>query len=374
MSRSMKIAAGIFAVFILYFVGSALFRSGDDTQTHIPEGTANAVPTLDKPVPEKRSSKEVVRVLVRKSKSEMHPIYLNLKGRSEPERTVLVRSETTGVVSRANAVEGSFVKLNAVLCGLDVDARQANLDEVKAKYASAKLDYNATKELVEKGWKPENQEAAARATLDAAAAAVEGAEVELSKTDIRAPFAGIFEKREAEVGDFLSPGSVCGVMLDLDPLIVAADVSEKYAGILQSGAAASAQLGHRSDESIAGKLRYVASSADVSTGTYRVEIALENSDMKYPAGQSAEIRIQIGEGLAHHISPALIVYSDDGAPGVRFVGPNSMVNLALVEIVDSDPSGVWVSGLPKEADIIVQGQDYVQQGLRVEAFFEGDNS
>ncbi len=92
MSRSMKIAAGIFAVFILYFVGSALFRSGDDTQTHIPEGTANAVPTLDKPVPEKRSSKEVVRVLVRKSKSEMHPICLNLKWRSEPQRSVLVRS------------------------------------------------------------------------------------------------------------------------------------------------------------------------------------------------------------------------------------------------------------------------------------------
>ncbi len=374
MSRSMKIAAGIFAVFVLYFVGSALFRSGNDNQTNIPEGRANAVPTLEKPVPERRNNKEDVRVLVRSSAARLHPVYLSLKGRSEPDRSVLVRSETTGVVSRANAVEGGLVKLNAVLCGLDVDARQANLDEVKARFASAKLDYNATKELVEKGWKPENQEAAAKAALDAAKAAVESAEVELSKTNIRAPFAGVFEKREAEVGDFLAPGGVCGLMLDLDPLVVAVDVSEKYAGILQAGASASALLGQRAGDNVEGTVSYVASSADVATGTYRVEIALDNPNMSLPAGQSADVRIQIGEGLAHHISPALIVYSDEGRPGVRYVGPNSFVHLAMVEIVDSDQTGVWVSGLPQEANVIVQGQDYVQQGLRVEAFFEGDNS
>ncbi len=374
MSRSMKIAAGIFAVFVLYFAGSALFRSGDETRGHIPEGTANAVPTLDKPVPGKRNGKEVVRVLVRNSKSQPHPIFLSLKGRSEPARSVLVRSETTGVVSRANAVEGSLVKLNAVLCGLDVDARQAKLDEAKALLASAKLDYEATKDLVAKGWKPPNQEAAAKATLDAATAALEGAQVELSKTDIRAPFPGVFEKREAEIGDFLSPGGVCGLLLDLNPLIVAADVSEKYAGILQTNSTAIASLGQRSDTNVEGIVRYVASSADTATGTYRVEIAIDNPDMSIPAGQSSDIRIQIGEGMAHHISPALIVYSDDGAPGVRYVGPNSMVNLSSVEIVDSDASGIWVVGLPQEANIIVQGQDYVQQGLRVESFFEGDKS
>lgn len=376
MSRSMKIAAGILAVFVLYFAGSAIFRSGDDASANIPEGSANAIPTLDKPVPAKRKNnkKERVRVLVRNSRSQMHPIYLNLKGRSEPERSVMVRAETTGVVSRANAVEGGLVKRDAVLCGLDVDARQAKLDEVKARLVSAELDFKATKELVAKGWKPQNQEASAKATLDAAMAAVEGAEVELSKTNIRAPFAGVFEKREAEVGDFLSPGGVCGLMLDLDPLIVAADVSEKYAGVLQAGSIAQAQLGKGSNQGLEGKLSYVASSADAATGTYRVEIALENPNMSLPAGQSAEVRIQIGEGQAHHISPSLIVYSDEGIPGVRYVGHNSIVNLALVEIVDSDETGVWVSGLPKKANIIVQGQDYVQQGTRVESFSQEDKT
>ncbi len=370
MSRSMKIAAGILAVFVLYFAGSAVFRTGDRTHANVPEGQASAVPTLDKPVLEKRNGNEKIRVLVRNSQSEMHPVYLSLKGRSEPERSVLVRSETTGVVSRANAVEGRLVKLNAVLCGLDVDARKAKLDEAKARLASARLDFKATKDLVEKGWKPPNQEAAAKAVLDAAIAAVEGAEVELSKTDIRAPFAGVFEKREAEVGDFLSPGGVCGLMLDLDPLIVAADVSEKFAGILQAGSTATARLGNSETDSVVGEVKYVASSADQGTGTYRVEVALENPNMALPAGQSSNVRIQIGEGYAHHISPALIVYSDDGKPGVRYVGTDSVVNLAAVEIIDSDQTGVWVRGLPDNVNIIIQGQDYVQEGLRVESFVE----
>lgn len=374
MSRSMKIAAGILAVFVLYFAGSAVFRTGDRTHANVPEGQASAVPTLDKPVLEKRNGNEKIRVLVRNSQSEMHPVYLNLKGRSEPERSVLVRSETTGVVSRANAVEGRLVKLNAVLCGLDVDARKAKLDEAKARLASARLDFKATKDLVEKGWKPPNQEASAKAVLDAAIAAVEGAEVELSKTDIRAPFAGVFEKREAEVGDFLSPGGVCGLMLDLDPLIVAADVSEKFAGILQAGSTATARLGNSQTDSVVGEVKYVASSADQGTGTYRVEVALENPNMALPAGQSSDVRIQIGEGYAHHISPALIVYTDDGKPGVRYVGSDSVVNLAAVEIIDSDQTGVWVRGLPDNVNIIIQGQDYVQEGLRVESFVEEEGA
>ncbi len=374
MSRSMKIALGILAAFVLYFAVRMMTQSDGDANDRIPVASPSAVPTLDKPVPEKRSSsKDNIKVLVRQSYAKQHPIFLTFKGRSEPARVVSVKAETTGVVVSVGAEEGQLVNKGDVLCQIEVASRQARVNEARASLETARIDYEATAQLVEQGWKPPNQKLSAKAKLDTAKAALETAEIELSKTRIRAPFSGVFEVRQAEVGDFLTPGAACGQVLDLDPLVVSADMSEKYAGLLQAGAEAIARLGKNS-QIILGRVRYVASSSDEATGTYRLEVALENKDGVLPAGQSADVRIQIGEGLAHHISPALIVYSDEGAPGVRYVGPDELVQLALVEIVDSDDAGVWVGGLPDEARIIVQGQDYVQEGLKVEAVAEEEST
>ena len=374
MSRSMKIAAGILGLLVIYFVASSIFRDGDASQNRIPVAKPDTVPTLDKPVPEKRADKNGSRVMVRASRAEDRPVFLSLKGRTEAARTVIVRSETTGVVVKTEAEEGQAVEEGAVLCGLEVESRQARVSEASAAVASAKLDYDATKELVEKGWKPPNQEAAAKAVLDQANAALKSARIELSKTEIKAPFEGVFERRTAEIGDFLAPGGECGTVLDLDPLIVVVDASEKYAERLTAGSPAKALVGRSSVKEAEGNVRYVASSSDPVTRTYRVEIALDNADRAMPAGMSAEVRIQVGQGIAHHITPALIVYGDDGVPGVRYVGVGGVVELAAVEIVDSDQDGVWVTGLPAEAHIIVEGQDYIREGLRVESVMEGEAS
>ncbi len=374
MSRSMKIAAGILAVLVLYFVGRSMMREDKPESAQIPITTAKTVPKLDKPVAaERKSGKDVARVLVRPSTSQLRPVYLTLKGRTEPARTVTVRSETTGVVASAPIAEGAMVAAGDVLCSLDVESRRAKVSEARAAVTSAELDYKANAELVEKGWKSPNQKAASKATLDRAIANLEGAQIELSKTQIKAPFAGVFETRNAEVGDFLSPGGACGILLDLDPLVVATDASEKYAGRLQTGALAKARLSVGGEKALEleGELRFVASSADSVTRTYRIETALDNEQMSLPAGLTAEVRVQIGEAQAHHISPSTVVYAEDGTPGVRYVGVGSNVALARVEVVDSDADGVWVMGLPQEAQIIVEGQDYVREGLRVDPVIEG---
>ena len=47
------------------------------------------------------------------------------------------------------------------------------------------------------------------------------------QTNIRAPFNGVFDRREAEVGTYLAPGQACGTMIELDPLLIVADLPEK---------------------------------------------------------------------------------------------------------------------------------------------------
>jgi membrane fusion protein, multidrug efflux system len=134
--------------------------------------------------------------------------YVIMRGRTEAARAVVVRSETPGVVAQAPAAEGSTVPAGAVLCRLSVDARQASLDQARANLRSRQLQQQAAAELAARGYRSQTQVLESKASLDAAQAAVRSAEIALNQVNIRAPFAGVFDKRDAEVGTYLAPRPV----------------------------------------------------------------------------------------------------------------------------------------------------------------------
>ena len=59
-----------------------------------------------------------------------------------------------------------------------------------------------------------------QANLDQAGAAVREAQVALEQVNIRAPFSGVFDHRDAEIGAYLAPGQPCGTVIELDPLLI----------------------------------------------------------------------------------------------------------------------------------------------------------
>lgn len=56
------------------------------------------------------------------------------------------------------------------------------------------------------------------AGFEAARAAVAGAEAELDRLMIRAPFAGLLESDTAEFDALMLSGSLCGTIIHLDPI------------------------------------------------------------------------------------------------------------------------------------------------------------
>src|SRR4029077_19177943 len=139
---------------------------------------------------------------------------------------------------------------------------------------SRRLQMQASASLAAKGFRSPTQVLSDQANLDAASAAVRAAEVALSQVNIRAPFAGVFDHRDAEVGTYLSPGQPCGTMIELNPLLIVVDLPETETGLVHVGATATAKL--VSGEIVTGRVRFVARDADPTTRTYRVEITAPN--------------------------------------------------------------------------------------------------
>jgi multidrug efflux system membrane fusion protein len=253
-------AIAIIVVVALFFIVGTLKGGGHKGKNSAQAKTAPAA--------------TIASVQVLQAPETQHPYTVIVRGRTEAARVVSVKSETAGSVAATPATEGSNVAKGAVLCRLNLDARQAGLDQARAMMKSRQLTQQASLDLAKKGYRSQTQVLQDQANLDNAQAGVRQAEIALEQMSIRAPFAGVFDKRDAEIGTYLSPGQSCGTMIELNPLLIVGDLPETETSKLHVGSPASAKL--LSGETLSGHVRYVARDADPQTRTYHVEIAVQN--------------------------------------------------------------------------------------------------
>ncbi len=338
----------VVAVVALYFVVRSLFGGHS-------AGTANATTT-------QQAGPPTVQVKVIPEAQREYDVVA--RGRTQATRTVVVRSETAGVVAQAPILQGTAVKQGQVLCRLAVDARQATLDQARAMAKSADLTKQQNEKLAQQGFRAPSQVLQAQAQLDQARAGVRQAEIALEQVNIKAPFAGVFDQRAAEVGAYLSPGQPCGTMIELDPLLVVGDVPETEASKLRVGATATAKL--VSGQTLSGRIRYVARDADPQTRTYHLEVTLPNPGMNVRSGLSAEVHVAAGSGPSHLVPVSSLVLDSAGRQGVRYVATDGRVTFAPVKVSEETADGLWVTGLSGQVNLIVVGQSYVADGQKVQ--------
>lgn len=311
-------------------------------------------------------------VVVENRTAQAHDYVLTLYGRTEAARQVSVKAQTAGVVSAAPTREGARVAKGAMLCQQDIDARQAMVDQASANLRATEIDLNAARTLAQKGFQSATRVSALEAQMDVARASIKQAEIELDNVNIRAPFFGIWERQSAEIGDYLSPGQPCGLLVELNPLLVTAELTETQMGKITIGDAAIAVLA--TGEQVSGKVRLIEAIANPKTRTFRMEVELPNKDYTLRAGVTTDLKIKAGTITAQLIPSQILTLDDSGEVGVRYVGYDDIVNFARVTTVDESASGIWVTGLPDQARIIVQGQDYVAVGSTVTPVFSGGAS
>lgn len=205
---------------------------------------------------------------------------------------------------------------------------------------------------------------AARAGRQSAQAMVDGAQREISRLRITAPFSGLLESDSAELGSLLQDGTLCATIIQLNPMMLVGFVPETQISLVKLGADATGRLA--SGEQVSGNVVFISRAADEVTRTFRVEIEVPNEDLLLRDGQTAEIGIQ-AEGITGHLlPPSALTLNDSGDLGVRTVGEGNVVEFFPVDLVRDTPTGMWLSGLPDEAQIIIVGQEFVKDGVEVD--------
>ena len=347
MNRLIFIAIGICVVLSVYMLTGLVGCGGPET------AEAEAEPSIPP-----------MRVEVREMEARVIPREVRVAGRTEPSRHIELKAETAGQMVRVAERRGEVLAEGDWIAEIDLDDRRERLEQARAALEEARLQFEAAKRLQERELRSAVEVAAVRSQLRGAEQLVRLIELDIAETNLTAPFEGILQERHVEVGDYVAIGDPVAHLIDLDPLVVAGQVTEFQRPYLHPGEVGTAQLA--SGETVSGTIRYVAGQADPLARTFRVELEVDNPGHALPAGVTAELAVETEQVHAHRISPGFISIADDGRFGVKIVDPEDRVVFVEADIVKTEPDALWLTGLPEQIRLITIGQGFTQEGDRVE--------
>ena len=327
------------------------------------EDTARAAGAAAAPEPE-TVEEALPTVRVYRSTARNRQALLRIAGLTEASRSGRVMAETEGALRTIGIEEGDTVARGDTLAQIKIDERQAILRQAEALVQQRAIEYDAATKLANKGFQSEIRRAQAHADLESAKADLDRARTDYAKTRLTAPFDGVIVSKDAEVGDLLKVGDLVATIVDLDPLLIVANVSEREVGRIAEGGLAEAHL--ITGEKVEGIVSYVAPRADENTRTFRVEVEIPDTGNRFKAGVTAQVMLPANQAEAHLISPALLGLNDVGDVGVKIVDETGTVRFVKTRIVEDSPQGLWVLGLPDSVDLISVGHEFVGVGERVE--------
>ena len=418
--KIVSIITAIVVIFVLYtlvFEREAFNKVADGTaikrvveERLKEENLATKVDLEEDSAQQTDKNAELVSVVVYSSNSQNLGSSVILRGETEAARFVQVRAETFGQVISDPLRKGSFVQKDDILCRLDEGTRkaaladslarleeakalipqtEAKLGEANSRLEEAKINFNAASKLSEGGYASDTRVASVqaamrsaeagvataaagfdstRARIQSAEAGVATAKKEIERLTITAPFEGALESDTAEIGSLLQPGDLCGTIIQLNPIKLVGFLPETELFRVKLGANVRAQL--TSGQEIEGNVTFLSRSADSKTRTFRVEVNVPNDGLEIRDGQTVELAIGSDGKKAHLLPQSALTLNDDGLLGVRFVDDKNITRFAAVKLEQDSKEGVWVSGLDDIVDVIIIGQEFVKEGVKVSATFK----
>jgi multidrug efflux system membrane fusion protein len=359
MSKNVISASIVAAALVLWLSSGAFIEDTDSSSRSGLSGQGQAIFDAD----ERTLSK--VRVAVISSESRTRHVVL--RGRTESKRVVEVKAEIAGQVVSRPVERGTHVTRGQLLCEVALDDRQVAVEEARAGFEKARIEHAGSLTLAKQELLSEVAIAASQAREEAARAHLHRQMLNLERTRITAPFDGVVEDLHLNAGDYAVPGAACATLIDLDPMLVVAHVTEEEVANLNPGRPVSGST--RSGRELQGRMSFVGRQSDPVTRTYPVEITVENGDYSLRSGMTVSFRAGLDEVQAHQISPSLLTLGDNGDMGIRTMDAANRVVFNRVEILEDGPEGLWITGLPGTVNLITVGQEYVSAGEIVEPIY-----
>jgi RND family efflux transporter MFP subunit len=328
--------------------------------------------------------------------SEMR-LSINTQGTVRTSKKIDLVPQVSGIVLKVSPglVKGGRFKKDELLIKIDDADYIAALKKAKAelKAQEAKLSrLREESEQAEAEWKEANPETeppplllkipdirATEAALQAARAAIQQAELNLSRTEIRAPFSGVTLNENIDEGQFIRAGQPVATLFSDDAVEITVNLTEKEAGYIDipgfntsskegSPSVVSAEIGSKIYRWNGTVVR--AEPVDEKTRTIPVVIRVENPYRSLPplsVGLFTDVKIK-GKLIkaATLIDKTAIHFDEKGKTYVWLLNRENRLKKQYVRVIQStDGQYMITGGISDGARIVLRAPSQAVEGMKV---------
>jgi RND family efflux transporter MFP subunit len=307
---------------------------------------------------------------------------------------VLAVIDPTDYVLAVNAAAAQAATARAMLEKVEAPVRPELLEQARVAFARAQDEYQRMKQVYETKSLPPNDfekfkavyeasrqqyeqalnggqkedRAQARAAFEQATAAEQIARKHLADATLTAPVDGFISNRAIEVGDMAGAGRPVFQVVQLDPVEISVGVPETDIHLVRIGQTATVQIPALPGDTFQGVVRVINVSADPSTRTYMVRIAVANPKHTLRLGMIAEAQIRGDRRLDLMTVPGDAIVHDPQGASVVFVYFPDQRRVYSRRVEPGTVYGTEVeirSGLAGTESVVLAGQSKLRDGSAV---------
>ncbi len=306
---------------------------------------------------------------------------IRLPGSVEAKTSSLVASEVEGKVVSLLAREGQTVRKGQTLVELrkdhleiDLAAAEAELREAEARLKQAKHNLERSQELFDSQVLSLGQLDDARYESDAwkgkteqLAADIARTNLNIERSSVRAPFAGVVVAERIDVGEWVGKGDAVLEMISLFELEVRVEVPESHFRNLNPGAIATVDFEALPGYQVKGQVTSIIPRANPQARTFPIKIKITNEEGRIGAGMLASVSFPLGESYRATVIPkdALITRGDK-----RFVYLiNGDDTVEMVAVQTGTGVGEWIEiqgPVEPGTKVVTRGNERLRPGQKVE--------
>ena len=292
--------------------------------------------------------------------------YISATANLVAEADVRVLAEAEGLITKLEVEEGRRVAAGEVLAVLDHSAAEIALNKARLKASNAAMAFTRAEKTLKQGLISSEEFDRVRLQHEVAQQEVAEAEWTLSKTVIRAPFAGRVTERMITVGQHVRPGDALFGVASFDPLIARIYLPEGDVLHLAEGRSVKISLAADPSLSFGGRIRQISPVVDTATGTVKVTVEAVTPPQSVRPGAFVTVDIERErhpeavlvprEAVVRELRSAhVFVASDDGTAVRRDVA----LGIEEGDVIEA------IDGVSPGEQVIVAGQGGLKAGTRI---------
>ena len=225
-------------------------------------------------------------------------------------RSLDLRNELAGVITKVGFVSGGKVTKGSLLLQLDVENEEAQLAALTAQVSIAQLEVNRFSELIKSNASSREQLDRAKAQLVIAQANVQALESTITKKTLLAPFDAMVGLHQLEVGSYLSANTfITRLVSDSDAVWVDFSIPQEHAN-LAKGDVVQVSSDALLTDVYGAKVIALSQEIDVTSRNLRARALWLNPPKLIKPGALIEVKLSIGNNLNIVRVPSVAVRYD----------------------------------------------------------------